>query len=125
MANSLPSFGVLSTELFPNLRAAAAPLSSFAHNFAPEIADVGTAVSVGYEGNGSASLWSAASEYTTTDSTVSTTTITVKEPYHYEIYLSPNEVNSYGENYLTKRFATAAIPVFQEITKQAVSVLSG
>jgi len=125
MSNTLPSYGILNLENFANLRQSAARIADYAHNFSAEVANAGTAVSIGYEATGTASLWTAASGYTTTDSTISTRTVTLQEPYHFEIYLSPNEVKSYGDAYLQNRMAAASIPVFDEVKRQALSSLSG
>ncbi len=123
MANTLPSYGVLSMEQFRALRQKTAQLSRYSTNFSPEIAGKGTAITVGYQTAASASLW--AGSYTSTDETVSSQTVTLKEPYYVEFYLSPNELTSYGEDYLKNRMAVAAIGVVEEVIKQTVALFGG
>lgn len=125
MANSLPSFGILSTELFPILRTKAAQLSRYTTNFGADVANAGTAVVVGYQSSVSASLWDSSNKYTSADETISSTTVTLKEPYYVEFYLSPNELKAYGDAYLQKRMAAAAAGVCDEVRKQALSLLTG
>lgn len=125
MANSLPSYGILSVNEFQPLRLAAARLSSYSRDFSPEISSGGTSIAVAFEGATSASLWTAASGYTTSDTTDSTTTVTLKEPYHVEKYLSPNELGAYGETKLKNKMANTAAGVFDEIRKQGLAILQG
>lgn len=125
MANSLPSYGVLSMDLFPALRTKAAQFSRYSTNFTPEIASAGTAISVGYQSPVSASLWTAAAGYVSSDETISSQTVTLKEPYYVEFYLTPNEITSYGEQYLQNRMAVAAIGVLDEVRKQVLTLFAG
>ena len=123
MSNTYPSYGILSTDTFKNLRTAAARLDRYSKNFSADIANAGSAVTVGYEDNISASLWNPTSGYTTADSVISSTTVTLAEPYHVEVYLSPNEFKSYGESYIQGRMANVASGVFDEIRKKALEKL--
>lgn len=124
MANTIPSYGILSMENFPGLRKAAARLDRYSKNVSGEIASAGTSVAVGYEGNFSASLWTAASGYTTSDSTISSVTVTMQEPYHVEVFMSPNEVASYGESYMQRRMANVAAGVLDEVKAKALQALT-
>lgn len=123
MANTLPSFGILSMEQFPALRQKAAQIARYSTNFTAEIATAGTSITVGYQSPVSASLW--AGSYTSADEVIGSTTVTLKEPYYVEFYLSPNELVSYGETYLQNRMAVAALGVADEIRKQTLALFSG
>jgi hypothetical protein len=124
MPNSLPSFGILSMEQFPALRTKAAQLSRYSTNFTADVADKGTAVTVGYQSPVSASQWNATNKYASSDETISSTTVTLAEPFYVEFYLSPNELASYGEKYLQNRMEAAAIGVLDEVRKKALGVLT-
>lgn len=124
MANSLPSYGVLSMQQFPALHSKAAQLKTYSTNFTAEIENAGTAISVGYQDAVSASLWDPTNKYTSADETISAKTVTLNEPFYVEFYLSPNQMKSYGETYLQKRMETAAIGVCNEVKKKALEMVA-
>lgn len=123
MANSLPSYGVLSFDFLPGYRQRAQRLSTFCTDFSPEVATKGTAVVVQYQTATTASQWDTTNKYTSADETIGSATVTIQEPFYKEFYLSPNEVGSYSKEYLVPRMQAAVNSVLDEVEKKAYSML--
>jgi len=110
---------------FPALRSKCTQLSRYSTNFTGEIANAGTAITVAYQAPVSASVWTTTANYASADETISSQTVTLQEPFYVQFYLSPNELKSYGEDYLKNRMAVAAIGVIDEVRKKVLNLFTG
>jgi hypothetical protein len=124
MANSLPTFGVLSTDEFlPALRQRCQKLSTFSTDFSSLVATKGTVANVPLQSVTTASQWNSTDKYTSADETITTVDVTLEEPLYKEFYLSPNEQASYSKEFLLPRMEAAINSVLDEVERKAYAAL--
>lgn len=125
MANTFPTFGILSTDEFlPALRQRCQALSTFSTDFSAVLAAKGGVVNVPLQSSTSASRWDSTNKYATADETISTVDVTLGEPFYKEFYLSPLETGNFTKEFLVPRMGAAIISVLDELEKQAYAELA-
>jgi len=125
MGNTLPSYGVITTDQFmPALRQRCQRLSTFASDFSAAIQGKGNVVNVPYQSTTSASQWNSTNLYTAATETVSSVDVTLEEPLYKEFFLSPLESGTYTQDFLVSRMESAVNSVLDEVEKKAYAALA-
>lgn len=115
MANSiLPSVSLVAEKSLPALRLRAPFFDAFATNISADVVNKGEGVKVDYTSRVSASLYSGS--FAPGDNTLSYATVTFGEPIFRSVGLTPNELTSYTEERLAKKFI---IPMINDVLDEA------
>ncbi len=125
MGNTLPTFGILSTDDFlPALRTRCQKLAAYSTDFTALVATKGGVASVPLQSVTSASRWDSTNKYSLADETLSQVDVTLGEPIYKEFYLSPLETGNFTKEFIVPRMEAAINSVLDEVEKLAINALS-